>query len=412
LALVARVCAQYARAREAGWLAVSLMVEGCGAGAGARRGGWRWGVGEMGRMAARWRPSDTPVQCRHPRRSIRATKLAYFADVFTPETWSAFVADGGRVTAFGPGSLSRGAGKVRAGDRFVCYLKGKFSFVGALEARSEAFTDEHAIWGRDDFPVRVHVEPFALFSEETALPLMELEGKLSFYAEGLPHSNVPSRFQGSPRALSDTDGFEIWRAVLAREDGVRSLARTAMAESDGTDAVDTPGPGHSEAQALLAEIGLATGCSVWLPRGDRLKVGRIKPALPDQLLAELPFLFAGKAQQVVQNIDVIWLKNASVKAVFEVEHTTSIYSGLLRMSDLVALMPNISFPMFIVSPEARRAAVRDEITRPTFSAHPIPLQRRCGFIASERLAQRLTTLGDDMLRYIQPEFINDLAEYF
>ena len=342
----------------------------------------------------------------------RSATLAYFADVFTPETWSAFVADGGRVTAFSRSSMSRGAGKVRGGDRFVCYLKGKFAFIGALEAQAEAFVGDDAIWGTDSFPVRVPVQPLALFSPESALPISSLEGKLSFYGQGMPRSLIPAYFQGSPRALLDQDGQAIWRAILAHEDGVRSMLPRGAAASDEVAEVTVAGPRHAETQALLAEIGLATGCSVWLPRADRLAVGRVNAALPDRLLPELPFLFGGRAQQVVQNIDAIWLHGSTVVAAFEVENTTSIYSGLLRMSDLVALMPNINFPMFIVAPESRRSAVKDEVTRPTFAALNVPLNQKCGYIASEELQRKRATLGDDMLRHTRPEFINDLAEHF
>jgi hypothetical protein len=36
---------------------------------------------------------------------------------------------------------------------------------------------------------------------------------------------------------------------------------------------------------------------------------------------------------------------------FEVEHTTAIYSGLLRMADLLSLVPNMDIKLHIVAPE-------------------------------------------------------------
>ena len=39
---------------------------------------------------------------------------------------------------------------------------------------------------------------------------------------------------------------------------------------------------------------------------------------------------------------MLWLKGNAIVAAFEVESTTSIYSGLLRMSDLVAMQPNLN----------------------------------------------------------------------
>ena len=52
---------------------------------------------------------------------------------------------------------------------------------------------------------------------------------------------------------------------------------------------------------------------------------------------------------------------------FEVEHTTSVYSGLLRMADLVALLPDINIKLHIVAPAAKRDKVMQEIQRPVFS---------------------------------------------
>ena len=75
----------------------------------------------------------------------------------------------------------------------------------------------------------------------------------------------------------------------------------------------------------------------------------------------------------------------TVTAAFEVEHTTSIYSGLLRMSDLVALAPNINFPLYIVTPDVRLNQVRRELSRPTFQT--LELHKRCGFFSEEKLLQ-------------------------
>jgi hypothetical protein len=50
-----------------------------------------------------------------------------------------------------------------------------------------------------------------------------------------------------------------------------------------------------------------------------------------------------------------------------VEHTTAIYSGLLRMSDLVSMQPNIKLDLFMVAPDDRREKVNCEINRPTFA---------------------------------------------
>ena len=58
--------------------------------------------------------------------------------------------------------------------------------------------------------------------------------------------------------------------------------------------------------------------------------------------AILPKQFDPVTNRTIELIDVLWLDGNSIEAAFEIESTTSIYSGILRMSDLLAQQPNIS----------------------------------------------------------------------
>ena len=60
-----------------------------------------------------------------------------------------------------------------------------------------------------------------------------------------------------------------------------------------------------------------------------------------QIISELPTQFNVATQKTIELIDVLWLKGKTIIAAFEIESTTSIYSGLLRMSNLIALQPNL-----------------------------------------------------------------------
>lgn len=76
------------------------------------------------------------------------------------------------------------------------------------------------------------------------------------------------------------------------------------------------------------------------------------------------------ALKTIRNIDVLWVKERfghDIARAFEVEETTSIYSGILRMADLLALLPNLNIKIYIVAPEERKEKVIAEITRPAFS---------------------------------------------
>ena len=56
----------------------------------------------------------------------------------------------------------------------------------------------------------------------------------------------------------------------------------------------------------------------------------------------------------VENIDAVWKEEFRIDAAFEIEHSTAIYSGLLRFSDLKIIAPNSNYPLFIVAPTEKR----------------------------------------------------------
>jgi hypothetical protein len=120
-------------------------------------------------------------------------------------------------------------------------------------------------------------------------------------------------------------------------------------------------------QALLARIGTQMGFSIWLPRADRTRVLKAWTPAPGDLLDALPLGYDSTTTATIEQIDVLWLRRRSIVRAFEVEHTTSVYSGLLRMADLVALQPNINIKLHIVAGVERREKVLREIQRPVFS---------------------------------------------
>jgi type II restriction enzyme len=68
-------------------------------------------------------------------------------------------------------------------------------------------------------------------------------------------------------------------------------------------------------------------------------------------------------------IDVLWFEEATgrVACGFEVEKSTSIYSGLLRLADLALALPQHSMKMFLV-PDDREKEVLAQLKRPSVQA--------------------------------------------
>ncbi|HEU4564396.1 MAG TPA: hypothetical protein VFS05_07105, partial [Gemmatimonadaceae bacterium] len=143
---------------------------------------------------------------------------------------------------------------------------------------------------------------------------------------------------------------------------------------------------HTHIQWLLATMGRKLGCRVWIAANDRGRSWQGE-TLGDLSIRRLPPLgMDADSQRVVSLIDVVWLRGANrVIAAFEVELTTSVYSGLLRMADLAALAPNLNFPLYIVAPASRAEKVRRELARPSFQALDLPA--RSGVLSAEALAE-------------------------
>lgn len=126
---------------------------------------------------------------------------------------------------------------------------------------------------------------------------------------------------------------------------------------------------HTEVQGWLRDLGLALGFDVWIAANDRTRTiggGR----LGDGCLESLPAALAECAgADAIRLIDVLWLERGSarVAAGFEVEHTTSIYSGIVRLLDLaLGSSGEATRGLFLVAPDDREKDVRAQIHRPAF----------------------------------------------
>jgi len=138
-------------------------------------------------------------------------------------------------------------------------------------------------------------------------------------------------------------------------------------------------------QAKLAVIGATIGFKVWIPKPDRARIRELVPAaLHGAFLEKLPLSYDLTTLETIELIDVIWIKGRSITRAFEVEHTTSVYSGLLRMADLLALQPNMDIRLHIVAPDERRDKVFKEMLRPVFTLLDRgPLSNTCTFVSYE-----------------------------
>jgi hypothetical protein len=164
---------------------------------------------------------------------------------------------------------------------------------------------------------------------------------------------------------------------------------------------------HTRAQAELIALGKATGCSVWIATNDRSKTYKGK-ILGNESLQKLPNMGLNEeATKRISLIDIIWINQKAPVCAFEIETSTSIYSGLLRMSDLLAVVPALNIQIFIVAPQDRRDKVMSQLARPTF--RKIGLSEYCRFISIEALDGLLGRVSG-LDGHIQMSILDKIAE--
>jgi hypothetical protein len=155
--------------------------------------------------------------------------------------------------------------------------------------------------------------------------------------------------------------------------------KLANKDVDETEAMPTADRAHVKIQGGLIRLGRAEGCSVWVPPNDR-NLSYKGESFHSATLERLPnFGFDENTRRIVQNIDVLWLIRNVIHRAFDVESTTSIYSGLLRLNDLVLAQPNNQIRLFVVASSGRREKVFNQLIRPSFHA----LASQCEFLTFE-----------------------------
>ena len=221
---------------------------------------------------------------------------------------------------------------------------------------------------------------------------------------------------GSARTASAFCYLEPFRRLWKKEHTVERADKTVSVSipSDAEDEEPVEDGDKEETresiqvQAALAEIGCRMGFQIWLPKADRGRVLTKWTPSENALLDRLPLNYDDVTLRTIEQIDVLWLRKRSILRAFEVEHTTSIYSGLLRMADLIALQPNMNITLHIVAPVSKREKVLHEIRRPVFSLlDNRPLSEICTYLSYESI----WALRDEKhLGHLSPDVLEEYQE--
>ena len=154
---------------------------------------------------------------------------------------------------------------------------------------------------------------------------------------------------------------------------------------------------HLRMQFLLTEVGRDLGYDVFVATNDRNKSlnGR---SLQFLTLPELPPLdFPPDVAKTVSLIDVIWVSRDSkrIECAFEIEKSTSIYSGMLRLMDLASSLGDRQYDFFLVVPDKREKEVLAQLKRPSLQTSTCIGLRYLLFSELEQHCHELCKFGED-----------------
>lgn len=167
---------------------------------------------------------------------------------------------------------------------------------------------------------------------------------------------------GDDEYLSAKEREKLERAIEARHAKIR-----CEKEEDSQ---------HTEMQFHLLTIGRALGCDVVCASNDRSKSFG-SHSFSFLCLPQFPAIEAdGDTLNSIKLIDVLWFEKGTnnIVAAFEVEKSTSIYSGILRLTDLSCSIADGDESFFIIIPDERERDVRAQLSRPSVQSMKVRIQ--------------------------------------
>ncbi|MFH0936890.1 MAG: hypothetical protein V1808_01195 [Candidatus Daviesbacteria bacterium] len=257
--------------------------------------------------------------------------------------------------------------KMEPGDYIVMVLEGKAVLVGELSYKIHNPEMARYFW-RTNESGETWENIYFIINENFINVPMDLANKYLGYSLGFRPQGLMA-VEPSKQEVFEKNYGNIHDVFLSLDQGrelkeaekVKEQIRQAREETSEEKELKTTE--HSEMQWRLIRLGKAASSDIWVPKNDQGKNFHgnnfrdfVMPEFHEGL--DIP--------PYVKNIDVVWKFGYQIKSAFEIEHSTSIYSGLLRLSDLKAITPNTIYPMYIVASRERKPLVFEQLVRPTF----------------------------------------------
>jgi len=297
---------------------------------------------------------------------------------------------GGPFAVWGavPGeSNTRNWTSMEPGDYTLITRKGKVIFAAEIALKTHHAKLAEYLWKKDTDGKTWEYVYFMVNTESVEVPLSALNPLLG-YSEGYFPRGFMAIEQGKVDNLLGKYGdvlSVLKQLELGKElEKVDERKKTEEISEVVDEKVERAPTEHDEMQWRLIRLGRKAHVDVWVPRNDQGKSYNGEVFRP-QVLAE--FQSTLDVPKYVENVDVVWKYGHSIKSAFEIEHSTSVYSGILRLSDLRALTPYSIYPLFIVASRERKNKVFSELKRPTFDNPYLKLKEAIRYFSYDKIRE-------------------------
>jgi len=226
----------------------------------------------------------------------------------------------------------------KGGQRFI----GTATIASELRPMSAKRAAERRAVGIEPSKYDLNLTDIEVWEEPK--PVVDMIQRLEFVSNK-DHFGV--HFQGGVKRISEADYYTILEFKPPK-------GKAALLPERDTEFT------HSQVQGMLVELGNLLGYDTYSANQN--------PAYRDTTIGELatldspPEFTSKRILSTVRQIDVIWLEDDFPVCCFEVEHSTDVTKGLLRMHQLSRFQAQF----FIVGPERLRRKFETEIRKSPF----------------------------------------------
>lgn len=278
--------------------------------------------------------------------------------------------------------------KMQRGDYVVFYQQGKFVLLGEVAFKVKNKELANYLWGSDRKGETWENIYFIINENEINIPLEKFNQYIGYKRNFTPQGFTAvesGRQKEFEKSYGDFYGLMLKVNEGRSEDIQKISEQLAGQKIELIDEKKKKEPTvHDEIQWRLIKLGKSSGNDVWIPKNDQNRVYKGN-LFRDFVLKE--FERGLDVPKAVENIDCVWRYGFQIKSAFEIEHSTAIYSGILRLADLKSVAPNSNFPLIIVAPRDTKPRVFQQVRRPTFSNPYLKLNEAIKFLSYEKIRE-------------------------